>query len=540
MKSLCIRLTFLLAIVAVMMPVIVTAAPDPAPILSPTPTQFVTLTFETPPRVTIPPVQTSRPGSGEVEVPITRTVTPIPTIPRTAVTTPTFEPTTVFTPPTIPRTVIPTTLTLQQTVPPTPTVSRTIVPTTPTFQQTTVPETPASPQTTVSATQTVPPSSTTVPETTTVPVVTVTVLVFPSGQVYYPENYLAPEYYYSPGYPYSNYPRGSLTVTSNPTGAYVIVDGYNSAITPHVFTGLTTGYHTVEVDYPGYEAYITNVYMDNGAGIQVYADLVNLVNYGSLFVDSTPRGADVYVDGNYQGTSPVTVSSLSEGPHQVELHLAGYEVLTQTEEVVAGQATVANPVMVSYSSSSGVGSIDITSNVPGALVYLDGVYKGSTQSQNSFNVIAVSPGSHTLLLSVPGYADFTQAVQVNPGQISYVNAVFTPSSPVPQSPVTPATGSITATSVPSGGQVYVDNQFRGIAPVTIYNVATGTHIVNMKLAGYDDWSTSVDVQANQVVQVSAIFVPGSGTTPVPTRAGVAPFAFIGALGVIILLSRARR
>ena len=62
----------------------------------------------------------------------------------------------------------------------------------------------------------------------------------------------------------------------------------------------------------------------------------------------------------------------------------------------------------------------------------------------------------------------------------------------------------------------------------------------MKLAGYDDWSTSVDVQANQVVQVSAIFVPGSGTTPVPTRAGLTPFAIIGALGVLILLSRVRR
>ena len=226
-------------------------------------------------------------------------------------------------------------------------------------------------------------------------------------------------------------------MTSDPSGAYVIIDGYNSATTPYIFTGLSTGYHTVEVDYPGYEAYITHIYMDNGAAMEVSANLVPLVNYGSLFVDSTPRGADVYVDGNYQGTSPVTVGSLSEGPHQVELHLAGYEVLTVTEDVVAGQARVLNLNMVPYSSSSAAGSIDITSSVPGALVYLDGVYKGSTQSQNSFNVIAVSPGSHSILLSVPGYADFTQTVQVNPGQISYVNAVFTPASSVPQSPAIP-------------------------------------------------------------------------------------------------------
>ncbi len=101
-------------------------------------------------------------------------------------------------------------------------------------------------------------------------------------------------------------------------------------------------------------------------------------------------------------------------------------------------------------------------------------------------------------------------------------------------------GSIIASSAPSGGQVYVDNQFRGIAPVTIYNVAAGTHVINMKLAGYDDWSTSVDVPQNQIIQVSATFVAGSGTTPTPTRAGLTPFALIGALGAVVMLYRVRR
>ncbi len=133
----------------------------------------------------------------------------------------------------------------------------------------------------------------------------------------------------------------------------VILDGYNTGTTPYIFTGLTPGYHTVEVDYSGYEAYITNVYVDNGASMEVDANLVSLVNYGSMFIDSTPRGADVYVDGNYEGTSPVTVSSLSEGAHQVELHLAGYEVMTTTENVVAGQGTNVDLAMSSYSTSSG-------------------------------------------------------------------------------------------------------------------------------------------------------------------------------------------
>jgi hypothetical protein len=278
--------------------------------------------------------------------------------------------------------------------------------------------------------------------------------------------------------------------------------------------------------------------------MEVNADLVPLVNYGSLFVDSTPGGADVYVDGNYQGTSPVTVSMVSEGAHQLELHLAGYEVMTSTENVIGGQGTVVNLVMVPYSSSSDTGSIDITSNMPGALVYLDGIYKGSIQYGTIFNVIAVSPGTHTMLLHLPGYTDVSQTVQVNAGQIADVNAVFTPSPAAQQSPATasPATGSIVVTSSPSGGQVSVDNQFRGVAPVTIYNVAPGTHIINMQLTGYSDWSTSVDVPANQIIQVPATLTPITGTLPAPTRAGLSPVAVIGALalGAFVVSSRIRR
>ena len=170
-----------------------------------------------------------------------------------------------------------------------------------------------------------------------------TVLVYPSGQVY------QPVYYYPPYYPYSinsYYPRGTLTVTSSPPQATVILDGYNTGTTPWIFTGLSTGYHTVEVDYPGYEAYVRSVYIESGTSQEIYADLTSLVDYGSFFIESTPPGADVYVDGNYQGTSPVTVGGMAVGPHRIELHLPGYEVLTTSRTVAPGQGTVVNLALV--------------------------------------------------------------------------------------------------------------------------------------------------------------------------------------------------
>jgi hypothetical protein len=356
-----------------------------------------------------------------------------------------------------------------------------------------------------------------------------------------------PYYYYPPGYNYpinSYYPAGALTVTSYPSNAIVTIDGYNQETTPWIYTNLLPGYHTVEINYPGYEAYVTNIYVDNGANPEVDANLLSLVSYGSMFVESTPSGSDVFVDGNYEGVSPVTVSGLAAGPHIVELHHTGYDVQMRTVDVVSGQGANVNIAMTGYTSSTTEGSIDITSNVPGAMVYLDGTYKGQTQGGNIFNVIAVSPGSHTLLLHAPGYNDFTETIQIDAGQIASANVLFSPSTQPPQSSPSSSqqSGSIFAASVPSGGQVFLDNQFRGIAPVTIYNVASGDHIVNMKLAGYSDWSGSLSVQPGQVAQVAATFSPGTGGTPVPTRAGLPVAAALSAvaIGALIVVSRVRK
>ena len=49
-----------------------------------------------------------------------------------------------------------------------------------------------------------------------------------------------------------------------------------------MFTGVSPGYHTVEVDYPGYGAYIQNVYIEGGSGMEINADLIDL---GVIWLD---------------------------------------------------------------------------------------------------------------------------------------------------------------------------------------------------------------------------------------------------------------
>ena len=51
---------------------------------------------------------------------------------------------------------------------------------------------------------------------------------------------------------------------------------------------------------------------------------------GTVEITSTPIGAEVYIDGYYQGTTPITLADVHEGEYRVELRMQGYQDHIQT------------------------------------------------------------------------------------------------------------------------------------------------------------------------------------------------------------------
>ncbi len=52
---------------------------------------------------------------------------------------------------------------------------------------------------------------------------------------------------------------------------------------------------------------------------------------------------------------------------------------------------------------------------------------------------------------------------------------------------------INLTSSPSGSEVYIDNQYKGTTPVTIPDVALGSHMLEYRHLGYQSWSNTITV-----------------------------------------------
>jgi hypothetical protein len=58
---------------------------------------------------------------------------------------------------------------------------------------------------------------------------------------------------------------------------------------------------------------------------------------GSLSVTTTPDGAVIFLDGLLRGVSPATIHHLSPGTHTVLLKHPGYQDLTRSVTITAGQ-----------------------------------------------------------------------------------------------------------------------------------------------------------------------------------------------------------
>ena len=68
-------------------------------------------------------------------------------------------------------------------------------------------------------------------------------------------------------------------------------------------------------------------------------------------------------------------------------------------------------------------------------------------------------------------------------------------------------GSLAVNSSPSGAQVFVNGEPAGTTPLALARVPAGSRVVHMELAGYETWSASVRVVANQRTQVRGNLTP---------------------------------
>ena len=136
-------------------------------------------------------------------------------------------------------------------------------------------------------------------------------------------------------------PNGRLMVRSMPPGVRVAVNGEARGTTPLVLGELSYGVYDLQLSLEGYESQDHQLALssdDPFGGIN--AELTPVaetrtasLGVGSVFVDTRPRGAEVWLDQQLVGETPMLIPNVSVGAHEVEFRNDGYRDWMTTVQV---------------------------------------------------------------------------------------------------------------------------------------------------------------------------------------------------------------
>ncbi|PLV56945.1 PEGA domain-containing protein [Thermotoga sp. SG1] len=253
---------------------------------------------------------------------------------------------------------------------------------------------------------------------------------------------------------------GTLIVDSDPSGMTVYVDGSYRGKTPITMT-VDEGTHYVTVYFDNYTFY-KEVYVGENQTVRVSARLP----LAKLSLSSSPSGADVYINGDYRGKTPLTLN-LSPGNYSVTFRKEGYREETRYITLGEGESRSIHIDLKPLRAT-----LRLRTDPAGVDVYVDGRYAGTT-SESGLTIV-LDPGTYSIRLEKEGYETDSFTVNLKSGEEKEVfrrleeRVVFS---------------EVRIETQPSKATVYLNGYYHGETPVTIY-VQTGTYEITIVKPGY--------------------------------------------------------
>jgi outer membrane protein assembly factor BamE (lipoprotein component of BamABCDE complex) len=293
-----------------------------------------------------------------------------------------------------------------------------------------------------------------------------------------------------------------ISITSYPSSAKLYIDESYIGDTPINSYKLSIGSHTIKILKDGYKEYNTSVNINSETNPEMKFTLAALT--GTISVSSNPSSAEVYINNDNKGVTPLTVI-LIPGNYTVNITKDGYDDYTTTSTVKPDLTSTVSAIL-----KTNTGKLSVSSSPTGAQIYLNGSYKGVTPL-----TLTLSPGSYAVKITKDGYNDYTTTSTVKLYSTSTVSATIKRN-----------TGTLSVSSSPTGAKIYLNGSYKGVTPLTL-TLSPGSYAVKITKDGYNDYTTTSTVSlvststVNPTLNKKSItyFKLGSSTTEVKSIMG---------------------
>ena len=284
-------------------------------------------------------------------------------------------------------------------------------------------------------------------------------------------------------------PQLRVNLTSQPSGATVIIDGQERGTTPVTLFDIAPGRHHLKYRLSGYEDCDMFFSTHETPGPYIEKNGVLEEVKGLLLLKTEPAGADIQIDGVSVGQTPRLITNLhAKGNYSVKFRKAGYQDQTISVRFEGRKPLVREEQLVTAS-----GAIEISSEPAGATVTVNGIEKGVTP----IRVEEVPRGRATVKFHLDGFEDEVRELAINAGDVQTLPIVLKGRP-----------GTLHLASVPEGARFYINDVAHGKGPVSIPGLKPGTYEVRAELEGYGTLSKSITIangeSANEEFRLSNV------------------------------------
>jgi hypothetical protein len=218
---------------------------------------------------------------------------------------------------------------------------------------------------------------------------------------------------------------------------------------------------------------------------------------GLIVVESDPSNATIYIDDKKKGPQATTPWSGSlDGEHKIIIEKRGYKVV---EKVVQADPSKLFVLSAAMAQEDYLGWVEISSNVPGAEIFIDdktiGAVGKTPLSQN------IKPGKHTFWISTEGYDEYKEEVEVIAGETHTIKATLK-GEPV---------GKINVIGLGiEDSTIYIDGKVACERGPCLKALQQGDHVITVSRGGFKSYTRRVTIQAKTEMSLKVGLAPRPG------------------------------
>lgn len=211
---------------------------------------------------------------------------------------------------------------------------------------------------------------------------------------------------------------------------------------------------------------------------------------GLVVIESEPQGADIYLDS--RESTPLSKTPWNgtlTGEHLVIIERKGYKPLERTIRPDPNKLLV---LVFGLGEQDYLGYLDVTSNVPGADIYIDDKSVGA-KAQSPWSG-EIQPGKHKVWVTKEGYTEYETEVEVIAGETHKISANLDGAD-------------VGYLNVRGKGvenlRIYVDGKVLCKRGPCLKPLEAGKHRVSIRRSGHRSYNQTIDVQSRTEVTMRA-------------------------------------